>query len=322
MKARGVPLLSLAEGARRFVDEIAGSPDEVVTVIGGELGDGALGAPATPAPIELAVKVDRRSFPYLSDHAVEGRVVLPMVMAVEWFLRAVRDVQPHAAAIELSQLRVLRGVRLEHFDGDGDLLTVRCQPSAQADRSYSVELRGQGGARCYSATIRLGADGNGDALARPPATPALGPWSQRSTYDGHILFHGPRFQMIRAIEGVSDKGIAGELVGLGQLGWSGAGWQTDPVALDGALQLAGLWACHVLGGATLPMAFSSYRGHRQGPLPAPLRCIVWGREAHSARALCDVVLLDGAGSVVAELAGVENIIRPGELAAVGGARAI
>jgi hypothetical protein len=266
------------------------------------------------------VRVDRRSFPFLVDHAVAGTVVLPMVMAAEWFARATWALQPERDQLDLRDLRVLRGVRLDRFDGEGELLSVHAH--AGDHDALKLELRGRGGARHYNATVLPTGGRNGHAHRRPSDAPVLGPWTRRETYDGHILFHGPRFQMIRAIEGISEHGMAGELVGLDDLGWGGAEWRTDPVALDGALQLAGLWACHVLGGATLPMALSSYRCYAPGVLGGPLRCIVWAAQVHSARAVCDVALFDGAGRLLAELGGVENVVRPGELVAVGGARAV
>src|SRR6185437_11468946 len=51
LKARfdqmGVALIPLAEGARRFVAELEGSPGEIEAVVGGAMGEGALGATAS-----------------------------------------------------------------------------------------------------------------------------------------------------------------------------------------------------------------------------------------------------------------------------------
>ncbi|WP_394833700.1 SDR family oxidoreductase [Pendulispora rubella] len=302
---RKVPLLSIEDGANRFVQELQGSPDEVVTVIGGELG----AAPERITSVEA--RVNRDSHPFLIDHSVGGRVVLPMVMALDWLVRAARDGSPEARCIELRDLKVLRGIKLDRYDSGGDVFTVTCRPraSTQGEQLLQAELRGAGNALHYNATLVL-AQGSPTVQRASVTEPSLGPWT-KVIYDGHILFHGPKFQMVRAIEGVSRDGLIGTLHGVRELGWSHPSFQTDPGILDGALQLAGLWACHVLGGATLPMAIARYRIHEALP-QGDIRCIVHGRQVHHARGVADVALVDAQGRLVGELLGVENVLRPGE----------
>ncbi|WP_394844171.1 SDR family NAD(P)-dependent oxidoreductase [Pendulispora brunnea] len=301
---RKVPLLSIEDGANRFVQEVQGSPDEVVTVIGGELG----AAPERVTSVEA--RVDRSSHPFLVDHSVGSRVVLPMVMALDWLVRAAHDGWPESRCIELRDLKVLRGIKLERYDTGGDVFTVTCRPRpSQSEQLLQAELRGAGNALHYNATLVLAP--SSPTVQRASVTePSLGPWT-KVIYDGHILFHGPKFQMIRAIEGVSRDGMVGTLHGVRELGWSHPSFQTDPGILDGALQLAGLWACHVLGGATLPMAIARYRIHQALP-EGDIRCIVHGRQIHHARGVADVALVDAQGRLVGELLGVENVLRPGE----------
>jgi hypothetical protein len=104
--------------------------------------------------------------------------------------------------------------------------------------------------------------------------------------------------------------VAGTLSGIRDLGWQGDGWRTDPAALDGALQLAILWARHVLGAGALPMAIESCRSYASGPSDGPLRAIVRRRAVHESRAVCDVALAGADGQLVAELVGVETVLRP------------
>jgi hypothetical protein len=129
-------------------------------------------------------------------------------------------------------------------------------------------------------------------------------------YDGRVLFHGPRFQGIRAVDGVSAEGITGTLVGVRELRWDAEPWRTDPLAVDGALQLVLLWVRHVLGGASLPMAVGEFHLYRPGPVAGSVTCRVRGTHAQDARAVCDAVLLDADGAVLAELRGIEAVLRP------------
>src|SRR4029079_11024093 len=134
-------------------------------------------------------------------------------------------------------------------------------------------------------------------------------------------FHGPSFQVILAVDGVSREGMTGSIEGTRERGWVGEGWRVDPAAIDGALQFAVLWARDVLGGASLPMSVAAFESFVDGLPEEPIRCVVRGREVHESRAVCDVMMEDASGRPVAALRGVETILRPGEKAAPKAAHA-
>jgi hypothetical protein len=313
LKARfdqmGVALIPLAEGARRFVDEITAAPDEVETVVGGAMGEGPLGAKAPAGAMSVDVAVDQRSHAYLTDHRVAGKPVLPVAIAIEWMTRAARAFRPGAASVGLRDLKVLRGVKLDHFENGGHRFALR--GAAKAGDELAIELRGKDDVLHFSATADTG-DAARTAPARA-ADPRLGAWTREAVYDGHLLFHGPGFQVIQSIDGVSKEGMIGTLTGTDERRWAAEGWRVDPAALDGALQFALLWSREVLGGASLPMAVQAFESYAEGLVPGTLRCVVRGREVHESRAVCDVLLEDLSGRPVAALRGVETILRPGEV---------
>jgi polyketide synthase-like dehydratase family protein len=139
-------------------------------------------------------------------------------------------------------------------------------------------------------------------------------------YDGHTQFQGPRFRAVRSLAAIGGPGAVGEIVGLRELGWPddvwpdrarpGMAWRTDPAALDGALQMATLWALGTLGGATLPMSIEECRLLGAGPLAGGARCVVRAREAGGNRARCDAVVIDERGAARLELIGIELVRRP------------
>ena len=306
----GVALIPLEVGARRLVTELEGGGDDVTIVVGGSHGDGPLGADLTPST-NVDVHVDAKSHPQLADHRIAGMAVAPVVMVLEWFLRAARACRPDLTCTSLRGLKVLRGIKLEHFDAEGDSFTVRCkQTSGGAQPELAVELRGRNDALHYSATVTMSA--HPAASPNLAEAPKLERWTHPTVYDGHVLFHGRRFQVIRAVDGVSRAGIVGSLVGAGDTGWPVEPWRTDPALLDGGLQLAVLWARQVLGGASLPMALAEYRTYRDGLAAGPVRCVVHARQIHDARTVCDIAFVDASGAVMAEMLGLETVLRPGE----------
>jgi hypothetical protein len=286
-RRQDVPLLPVAAGARAFVVELEGSGEEVQVV---------LAASGEPLPLSRAagfeVVVDRRSHPYLTDHCVAGAPLVPMALALEWFARAADRTAPLA----LREVEVVRGIQL--LDGP-----VRLGITVSDNR---LELRAADGTLRYRAIA--------GRVERPQLADLTGPSVlaplDRVLYDGHVLFHGPRFQAIRAFEGRGDSGAVAELIGTAALGWPGNDWKTDPAALDGCLQTAVVWAEGVLGGASLPMAIAECRVHRPGLGRSSLRCVVRAGAARQMQATCDIVLLDGDGGVRAELLGVTVVLRP------------
>jgi hypothetical protein len=234
-----------------------------------------------------------------------------MVLAVEWFLRAARACRPDLALATVKQVKVLRGIKLENYAGAGDHFVISAKLlSNGSGAEIGVELRGKGDVLHYSATVGM----TKDSVVAPAGEtkPALDAWSNATVYDGHVLFHGPSFQVIDSVQGVSRDGIVGTLSGTQSLAWPLESWRSDAAAMDGGLQLALLWSRHVLGGAVLPMAMGEYRSYRDGLSEGPLQGVVYGRKIHDSRTVCDIAFSDASGKMIAELISVETVLRPGE----------
>ena len=138
-------------------------------------------------------------------------------------------------------------------------------------------------------------------------------------YDGEVLFHGPAFQMIQNIGGISEHGIVAELSGVEGSSWKSersstrdALWSTDPLAFDGGLQLALLWCKHVLGGASLPTGIGEIRTWVDAPVLGPIRCTLTGRTAEGSKSVSDLAFHDSGGNLLAELIGVETHLLPSQ----------
>jgi hypothetical protein len=219
--------------------------------------------------------------------------VLPVALALEWFTALSGETSA------LRDLRVLRKVALGGFTGVGDLVRV-----TGPARGGTLELHCQGERPHYTA-IRVSRTEPAQWAWAGDRKPLDGP-----VYDGDVLFHGERFRVLREVLGVSPTGAQATLVGLRDMGWPDGGWHTDPAAVDGALQLATLWAREVLGGATLPMGVGEFRWYRPGPVGGPVTAVVRPSAVGSDQAECDVRLSMPDGSPVADLERVRLIARP------------
>ncbi len=318
--ALGVPLIPLAEGARMLVDELTdGSLPEVELVLGGEPVPNALAPADEPRRSSVDVLVGSRSHGYLSDHSIQGTPVVPVAMVIEWFARAAQAFEPGLELESIDEIEVVRGISLSDFEDRGHHFVVRCEHLSNGSGVIaSLQLTDTEGQLHYRARAVLGrrdASHLEQAGQRARQLDGLEEWGSRAVYaaDG-VLFHGPGFQMIRRVEGISDTGVVADLHGVEGAGWpNGKGappWRTDPVALDGGLQLALLWAERVLGGASLPTSIAKV--HLSDALPAngALRASLIGRQAEGSRSVSDVVFENADGEVVAQLEGVVTHLLP------------
>jgi len=310
LKARfeqlGVPLIPLDVGARMLVEDLK-DPAEVELVLGGAPQKGALAAAGREPAVNLEVRVSRDSHPYLADHSIKGNPVVPVVLVLEWFVRAARACRSDLHLVAIRDLKVLRGVTLEDFDAV-TTLSVRCRQISNGDGAQlSLELRrGDHPAPFYSASAEMS-----ERPARTPksVTSPKGLQAWDAAIYGDVLFHGPEFQVIRGLDGVSSEGMVATMSGTGDQGWTDD-WRTDVAAMDGGLQLALLWAQKTLGGSSLPTGFSAFYPYQDGAMIGPLRCVLKRRSITGSKAVTDLVLEDAQGVPFAELRGVTTHLLP------------
>ena len=286
---RGVAVLSHADGARHFVDELSSGADNTVQVIfGGELAPASGAdspAPALQGPVRL--HLDAATWGILADHAIAGVPVLPVVGALELFARARPEL------LELADVRVRRGLRLPALFGVGHDVEVREQ-----DGQLSLVTPGEAAPHYSARAISAGA-ASLPALDKPHG---LLPAAQSGLYD-ELLFHGPRFHLVDTVGACGPDGMVATVRGVREARWPGE-WRTDAAAVDGVLQVALLWARHLTGGAFLPTSIE--RVGLAPPGDGPLTCVLKARVAPDGpRAVADAWLLDGAGRVRVALTGIE-----------------
>ena len=301
-RRRGVPLIDPADGAHAFLAEL-GTDDARTEVI---LSAGPMSQEAGTVAGQLTVAAPE--YAYLADHQVGGVPVVPVASVLDWFARAARAWRPEAGALVLRDLQVLSKITLPRLFGGGHQLVLRGRETAGRDGPVlHLDLYGDGDRPAYRAS------------ASPAPPPRPGPWDTPTglaplpqPYDGVTLFHGPRFHALRAAApGISAAGAEGTVIGMRALGWPGSACRMDPAAIDGALQLAVLWAQRAGSGATLPMAVRESRLYRDGAIDETARCVVRARQACEAGAECDVALIDPDGTIRVELLGVQLVRRPG-----------
>ncbi len=305
----GVPMIPLEVGAQMLADELCGSQaEQVELVLGGEPRPEALlvvGADARKLTLE--VKINQETHSYLAGHAIDGEVVVPMVLALEWFSRIARAFRPDLKVQSINDHCVLKGILLQDFKGQGDRFLLSCSLLSNGHGALlALELSSPDGTLHYRAQAQMVED-------RTPAgqvvEPSLDDWSGAPIY-GDVLFHTDEFQVIQDLHGAGSAGIAGTLNGVEKARWGWESWNTDVAALDGGLQMLLLWARDHMGGAALPMSIGKALVHACAPPEGAIQCVAQCEPSGTSRGRANVHFRDESGALFAEFQDVEFILRP------------
>ena len=205
---------------------------------------------------------------FLMDHQIDGKPVLPMMVAMEMLAEVATASKPDAPFSAVRNLRNFQGVT--YANGSARALQVEgslSSASSGAPLAMDVALKSaDSGQVHYRARVEFG----GSVPPLPPRlkliNPRAFPLSIADAYD-QWLFHGPLFAGVSEIIAMGDNGIIGRIktLDLEKLILPGEGsaafrrnWLIDPVVTDSCLQMGLVWARAVFDQTPLPAVMDAY----------------------------------------------------------------
>ncbi|MGP8050898.1 MAG: SDR family NAD(P)-dependent oxidoreductase [Desulfobaccales bacterium] len=282
---RGVQLIEPAAGARSFDLELhRGCKGEGEVVIG----DGPWRQQAFSHPIDVGIaaslplleqfttyqklngqlEIVRRLDPdhdlYLMDHRLDSKPVLPAAMAIELMAESAQKNFPEWQVVGLKDVRVYKGIVL--VDGFCDIHILIGTPGAcpQSSAKMELEVTIKGTSRpepiFYQGTVIMSPGPISPEAHHLPSAEEFQDFgiAAAEAYR-RFTFHGPRFQGIRSILGISEKGMLATVAPSSPqsclAGNPSGPWLIDPVAIDCGLQMALLWGRTYLDITPLPSSF-------------------------------------------------------------------
>ena len=293
---KGVALVTAEGGRQMFADEMTyGNHEEIEIVCGegpweqreaanGKLNKLIVVAPqqvvgpllggGTPTSLPQGEHVF--SFPldsthaYLAQHCIDGVPILPAAAALEVLAEAVGACWPGWQVIEVRDVRLLKGVEVRT---DQELAVVISPPTYGSSDGFDV-----------SAVLQSKLD-DGKVLIHYRAVMRLGqqlPCGFEQALQSHTekeltvaqaydewLFHGPCFQVLERIDGLSEAGARAVVGTTHPNQWIINGsselspWLFDPAVVDAAPQMAILWARAFRGATALPTRFGRVIRYRE-----------------------------------------------------------
>ena len=315
----GFARAALAEQGVPFIDDRTGEQALLSALQSGASGPVLLATvrPERRTAHRVRMAVTRSDHVYLEDHQLAGQPVLPIASALDAVAAAALEATGGAGLpILVRDFQLKQPVRIA--SAAQLAVTVRGEARPQAELAVSLAASVDGKpARVpsYVGFATVGADvAPALASAAPapaPAAPAQLPLALDEFYDGYT-FHGPRMRAIVEIEQVTPGGIVGWVKTSRPADWirepRRTAWAIDPLALDGAFQLAAYWAWTQLQRAGFPIGIQEYV--QVGPLPeGPLRATLTLEQSAGEAVRGSIVLQSRDGRVVAVARGVEGEFR-------------
>ncbi len=253
--------------------------------------------------------------PYLEDHCLDGKPVVPAAAALEWMAEFVQAGWTDWIVAEVRDQKVLKGMV---FDPQASLpVLFRARASSHAD-SESLQVATemvdpQTQVAYYRASLILRPQLPEPFESIGGSLPSGEPLDPQTAYHNY-LFHGPRFQVIQAIRRLSPDGIDAQMVPSHPINWANsqrqaqaaqASWLFDPALVDAVLQM-GLVSSRVAQDATaLPTRLGAVIRYQGGVGTDPLQVAFRIRSMTPQAIVFDTALLDPDGYVRLQLEAIE-----------------
>lgn len=273
----------------------------------------------SPGSMLLRVRIDTELDAYLNDHTFNGMPVLPMAVATELLAEAAQFKYSDHEFRKLVRLDIPQGIV---FESGGKDLYISLQEESKTDSEITVNVSLSTGtnqsrrnfiAKAVLSRKDVPAKLPADALFTPEFVPSvfIDEESELPTvefiYD-NWMFHGPLFQGITNIHALGKNGISGKLKSTPiNLALKEAGkdsWLIDPLLMDSAMQLAGIWARHYMDITVLPVGFKTLHLF-SSPIGKMFNATVKvPNESKNGELLCDLAVYDEVGRLVMLIEGL------------------
>jgi len=315
-EARGVSVMPVDLGSRLFADALTRKNEAVQLLVN----HGSL-SPSEVRPWRAPVQRISRTMsvegnPFLHDHVINGKPVLPAACAAVWIANVCQQSRPGYRFFSLSEFRVLKGVVFD--EGLADRYVLEMKESGVSEDALTLSVMISSATRDhkpryhYSANVQLARTAPALPVYRPVAVTSAAPSDTRAPYGDDALFHGPTFQVITRVLRVEPSFITVECAhpeGSATLGQFPA-VAFDPVCQDAQFQCVGLWALHFERAAALPSSCRRFDFYAAPPAGRPfyISAEIEHKTTRSVRA--SIYVHDADGRIFSQALGAELTFLP------------
>lgn len=313
--ARGVAFISPEAGSRVVCDALdPGASTPTQLLVGSPMPPPAVPLEGIARTHRILRRLDEHANPFLRDHVIAGRAVLPVTCAMAWIADACEARYPGWYAVRLEDCRVLGGVVLD-AGPDTELVLELSETARGADElNVTAEVAGRGASGLrrlhYRSRVVL-AHRRADPPRKVPASspPRLGgPLDGAELYRDGTLFHGASFRGVERVLSLDECGLALACrlpaVPESVQGQFLAG-SANPYVADTLFQGLVIWARRMRGAASLPVFTTRVELYRPLEFDRRYTVSVTVLANEPQRLVADLDAADEDGNVHLRLAGAE-----------------
>ena len=250
--------------------------------------------------------------PFLADHVIGGKAVLPTVCAVGWFINNCEKLYPGFRFFSVRDYQVFKGIVFDQDLADEYLLELKETHKS----SGSVIFEGKISSESPEGKLRNHYQALVELRKTIPDQPQIqgfellheSPQNGLQYYEDKILFHGPRFRGVQEVLNLSHSGLTArcELPSfpIREQGQFPVG-SFNPFLADIHLQSLLIWASSQLGSIGLPLKISGGTQYKPVDFDTTTYATMQVQSSSNHRLIADVISPDEMGNIYSHVEGAE-----------------
>ena len=257
-------------------------------------------------------RLSLRANPFLVDHVIGGKAVLPTVCAVGWFINNCEKLYPGFRFFSVRDYQVFKGIVFDQDLADEYLLELKETQKS----SGSVTFEGKISSESPAGKLRNHYQASVELRKTIPDQPQIQGFEllHESTqnglqyYEDKILFHGPRFRGVQEVFNLSPSGLTTrcELPSfpIREQGQFPVG-SFNPFLADIHLQSLLIWASSQLDSIGLPLKISGGTQYKPVDFDTTTYATMQVQSSTNHRLIADVISHDEIGNIYSNVEGAE-----------------
>lgn len=215
---RGIKTIPIAVGTQMLVEELAPANKEVQVIIGSPLKPPAISVSSRPKTYQISRRLSLAANPFLNDHVIMDRPVLPATCAIAWMANLCEQICPGYTFLSCHNFKVLKGIVFD--ENLAQQYTVDLKQIA-LDNSQNIEIDAKIWSKDRAGKIRYHFSDRTllvPKLDNFPQYESLNLSQERTGFTGQkiyqngdkSLFHGNYFQGVKTVLNISDNKLTME----------------------------------------------------------------------------------------------------------------
>ncbi|NQS91123.1 MAG: polyketide synthase dehydratase domain-containing protein [Chloroflexi bacterium] len=309
---KNVPLIPVNAGTQTLIELLNNPQDNPHRVVGNPMPFPDRPAHSEKMTYKISRKLKLEENPFLADHVIGGKAVLPTVCAVSWIVSSCEQLNPGYSFFAVRDYQVFKGIVFEGDSPEDYLLEI----NEGEKRVDALVFDGKISSQMPDGKSRYHYQAQVEFRKTIPDMPKLPDFNLKmdssvtgkSLYDSKVLFHGPRFQGVQEVLNVNPQGITLRcnlspilVEELGQFPIS----SFNPFLADVHLQSLLIWANSQRQSIGLPLRINEAVQYQAVPFGTTTYATMKVTTSTPHKLVADVTSHDKDGNIFSEVRGAE-----------------